>query len=168
MIEVEERMPLVTLWKATAQGGEKIATGDYFAGRKILLFGLPGAFTPTCSEIHLPGYIAKAKELRAAGVEAIACLAVNDPYVMAAWGEAAGATGKVDLLADANGELARALGLEVDLSGSGLGRRCRRFAAVVDDGVFTMLAVEPARGVTVCGAEHLLEALEESGAARSA
>ena len=162
MIEVEERMPPATVWLATAQGGEKIATGDYFAGRKVLLFGLPGAFTPTCSEIHLPGYIAKAKELRAAGVEAIACLSVNDPYVMAAWGEATGATGKVDLLADANGELARALGLEVDLAASGLGRRCRRFAAVVDDGVFIMLAVEPARGVTVCGAEHLLEALGES------
>ena len=165
MIEVEERIPQAAVWLATEQGGQKIATGDYFAGRKILLFGLPGAFTPTCSEIHLPGYIAKAKALRAAGVDAIACLAVNDPYVMFAWGEAAGAAGKVDLLADANGELARALGLEVDLSGSGLGRRCRRFAAVVDDGVFTMLAVEPARGVTVCGAEHLLEAIEESASA---
>lgn len=162
MIQVEDRIPPVSLWKATAQGGEKIATAEFFAGRKILLFGLPGAFTPTCSEIHLPGYIAKAKELRAAGVDAIACLSVNDPYVMAAWGEAAGATGKVDLLADANGDLARALGLEVDLSASGLGRRCRRFAAVVEDGVFVMLAVEPARGITVCGAEHLLEALGES------
>ena len=162
MIEAEERIPQATVWLASAEGGQKIATGDYFAGRKILLFGLPGAFTPTCSEIHLPGYIAKAPELRAAGVDAIACLAVNDPYVMAAWGETAGATGKVDLLADANGDLTRALGLEVDLPASGLGRRCRRFAAVVDDGVFVMLAVEPARGVTVCGAEHLLEALGES------
>ncbi len=165
MIEAEDRMPQVALWLATAQGGEKVATGAYFAGRKILLFGLPGAFTPTCSEIHLPGYIAKAKELRAAGVDAIACMSVNDPYVMAAWGEAAGATGKVDLLADASGELTRALGLEVDLAASGLGRRCRRFAAVVDDGVFIMLAVEPARGVTVCGAEHLLAALGESTSA---
>ncbi len=165
MIEVEGRMPEATVWLARIGGGEKIASGDYFAGRKVLLFGLPGAFTPTCSEIHLPGYIAKAKELRAAGVEAIACLSVNDPYVMAAWGEATGATGKVDLLADANGDLARALGLEVDLSAGGLGRRCRRFAAVVDDGIFTMLAVEPARGVTVCGAEHLLEALGESAPA---
>ena len=88
MIEVGDRIPEAPLWLATAQGGEKIATGAYFAGRKILLFGLPGAFTPTCSEIHLPGYIAKSKELRAAGVDAIACLAVNDPYVMAAWGDA--------------------------------------------------------------------------------
>lgn len=165
MIEVEDRMPEATLWLATPQGGTKIATGTYFAGRKVLLFGLPGAFTPTCSEIHLPGYIAKAKELRAAGVDAIACLSVNDPYVMAAWGEAAGATDKVDLLADALGDLARALGLEVDLSATGLGKRCRRFAAVVDDGVFVMLAVEPARGVTVCGADHLLEALGESTSA---
>ena len=94
MIEVEERMPDIDLWKATAQGGERVGTGEYFAGRKILLFGLPGAFTPTCSEIHLPGYIAKAEALRAAGVDAIACVAVNDPYVMAAWGDAAGATGR--------------------------------------------------------------------------
>ena len=90
MIEVEERIPDIDLWKATAQGGERVGTGEYFAGRKILLFGLPGAFTPTCSEIHLPGYIAKAEALRAAGVDAIACVAVNDPYVMAAWGDAAG------------------------------------------------------------------------------
>ncbi len=162
MIEVGERIPEVSLWMATAQGGEKIATGDYFAGRKILLFGLPGAFTPTCSELHLPGYIAKAKELRAAGVDAIACVAVNDPYVMAAWGEAAGAAGKVDLLADGNGELARALGLEVDRTSSGMGRRCRRFAAVVEDGAFILLAVEPASGITVCGADHLLETLSDA------
>lgn len=161
MIEVGERIPQVKLWLATAQGGEPVATGAYFGGRKILLFGLPGAFTPTCSEIHLPGYIAKAKELRAAGIDAIACVAVNDPYVMAAWGEATEAAGKVDLLADGNGELARALGLEVDRSATGLGRRCRRFAAVVDDGIFIILAVEPATGVTVCGADHLLEALSE-------
>ncbi|MBP9146452.1 MAG: peroxiredoxin [Thermoanaerobaculia bacterium] len=162
MIEVGDRIPEATIWLASAQGGVRAATGEYFAGRKILLFGLPGAFTPTCSEIHLPGYIAKAEELRAAGVEAIACLAVNDPYVMAAWGEATGATGKVDLLADGNGELAAALGLEVDRSAGGMGQRCRRFAAVVEDGVFLMLAVEPASGVTVCGADHLLETLSES------
>ncbi len=165
MIEVGDRIPEATIWLASAQGGVRAATGEYFAGRKILLFGLPGAFTPTCSEIHLPGYIAKAEELRAAGVEAIACLAVNDPYVMAAWGEATGATGKVDLLADGNGELAAALGLEVDRSAGGMGQRCRRFAAVVEDGVFLMLAVEPASGVTVCGADHLLEAIEESASA---
>ena len=163
MIEVEDRIPEATLWLATAQGGERISSGAYFAGRKILLFGLPGAFTPTCSEIHLPGYIAKAKELRAAGVDAIACLAVNDPYVMAAWGDAAGATGKVDLLADGNGELTRALGFEVDRTAGGMGWRCRRFAAVIEDGVVLMLAVEPASGITVCGAEHLLDSLGESG-----
>lgn len=163
MIEVGDRIPEVQLWLASEQGGVRAATGEYFAGRRILLFGLPGAFTPTCTEIHLPGYIEKAPELRAAGVAAIACLAVNDPYVMAAWGEAAGATGKVDLLADGNGELAAALGLEVDRTSSGMGLRCRRFAAVVDDGIFTMLAIEPATGVTVCGADHLLESLSENG-----
>lgn len=165
MIKVGDKVPSVRVKHMTANGPAEISTDELFKGKTVVVFGLPGAFTPTCSEIHLPGYIAKAKELRAAGVEAIACLSVNDPYVMAAWGEATGATGKVDLLADANGELARALGLEVDLAASGLGRRCRRFAAVVDDGVFIMLAVEPARGVTVCGAEHLLEALGESTSA---
>ena len=160
-----QRVPEVRFRVRVGGSWKDVTTADLFAGKSVVLFSLPGAFTPTCSEIHLPGYIAKAKELRAAGVEAIACLSVNDPYVMAAWGEATGATGKVDLLADANGELARALGLEVDLAASGLGRRCRRFAAVVDDGVFIMLAVEPARGVTVCGAEHLLEALGESTSA---
>ena len=164
-IKAGDNLPEATFMTFGADGPTPMTTADVFRGKTVALFALPGAFTPTCSEIHLPGYIAKAKELRAAGVEAIACLSVNDPYVMAAWGEATGATGKVDLLADANGELARALGLEVDLAASGLGRRCRRFAAVVDDGVFIMLAVEPARGVTVCGAEHLLEALGESTSA---
>jgi glutaredoxin/glutathione-dependent peroxiredoxin len=160
MIEVGGRMPAVTLKRWGANGIEDVRTAEYFAGRRVALFGVPGAFTPTCSNLHLPGYVANAERLRAKGIEAIACVAVNDPYVMAAWGEAAGAAGAVDLLADWNGELARALGLEVDFSASGLGRRCRRFAAVVEDGTFRHVAVEPAKGVTVCGADGLLATLD--------
>ncbi|MEO7794953.1 MAG: peroxiredoxin [Thermoanaerobaculia bacterium] len=161
MIEVGDRMPELTLRTVREFQVVAIATGNYFAGRKVLLFGVPGAFTPTCSQVHLPGYVAKSEELLASGIDAIACVSVNDPYVMAAWGEASGAAGKVEMLSDADGDLARALGIEADFSSSGLGRRGRRFASVVDDGVFTTVAVEPARGVTVCGAEHLLEALHE-------
>jgi peroxiredoxin len=157
MIEVGERIPQATLKRMGPGGIEDLSTASYFAGRRVAFFGVPGAFTTTCSNVHLPGYVARAGELRAAGVDAIACVAVNDPYVMAAWGEAHGATGLVDLLADWNGELARAMGLEVDLPASGLGRRCRRFAALVEDGVIRHFAVEPAKGVTVCGAESLLE-----------
>lgn len=162
MIEVGVRMPAVTLRRLREQCVEAFETDAYFAGRRVLLFGVPGAFTPTCSRQHLPGFIARAEELAASGIDLIACVAVNDPYVMAAWGEAAGAAGKVEMLSDGNGELARALGIEADFSSSGLGRRCRRFAAVVDDGVVTTLAVEPARGITVCGVEHLLAALGEA------
>lgn len=159
MIGAGERVPEVILKRAGARGIEDCPSGALFAGRKVAFFGVPGAFTPTCSNVHLPGYVERADDLRAAGIEAIVCVAVNDPYVMAAWGEAHGARGEVELVSDWNGELARAMGLEVDLSASGLGRRCRRFAAVVDDGTVTHFAVEPAKGVTVCGAESLLETL---------
>ena len=156
MIEVGGRIPEVTLKQIGASGIEDVSTAAMFRARRVALFGVPGAFTTTCSNVHLPGYVANAERLRASGVDAIVCVAVNDPYVMAAWGEAHGAAGKVELLADWNGELARALGLEVELAASGLGRRCRRFAAIVDDGVFVHFAVEPGNGVTVCGADALL------------
>jgi peroxiredoxin len=162
MIEVGSRMPEAKLRAMRDGQVEIVATAAYFAGRKVLLFGVPGAFTPTCSQVHLPGYVERAEELRASGIDLIACVAVNDPYVMEAWGAANGAAGRVEMLSDADGELARALGIEADLSASGLGRRCRRFAAVVDDGTFTTVAVEAARGVNVCGAEHLLAALGEA------
>ena len=160
MIEVGGRMPDVMLKRSGANGAEDVRTTELFGGRKVALFGVPGAFTSTCSNVHLPGYVANADRLRASGIDRVVCVAVNDPFVMAAWGEAHGAAGKVELLSDWNGELARALGLEVELVASGLGRRCRRFAAVVDDGVFTHVAVEPAKGVTVCGADHLLGILD--------
>jgi glutaredoxin/glutathione-dependent peroxiredoxin len=164
MIEVGDKMPEATLRTIRGQQVETLSTGAYFAGRRVLLFGVPGAFTPTCSQQHLPGYVEKADELRASGIDVIACVSVNDPYVMAVWGEVSGAAGRVEMLSDGNGELARALGIEADFSSSGLGLRCRRFAAVVDDGRFTTVAVEPVRGITVCGAEHLLAALGEASA----
>jgi peroxiredoxin len=159
MISIGDRLPEVALKRLGASGIEEVSTSDRFRGRRVALFGVPGAFTTTCSNVHLPGYVANAERLRTGGIDGIVCVAVNDPYVMAAWGEAHGAAGKVELLADWNGELARALGLEVDFAASGLGRRCRRFAAIVDDGVFVHFAVEPAKGVTVCGADALLAVL---------
>jgi peroxiredoxin len=159
MVGIGERVPEVEIFRLGAAGVERQLAPSYFAARKVALFGVPGAFTRTCSNIHLPGYVERAAELRAAGMDAIACLAVNDPWVLAAWGEAHGATGIIDFLADPSGEMTRALGLEADYGASGLGRRCRRFAAVVDDGRFTDFAIEPERGVRVCGAEHLLARL---------
>ncbi len=159
MIQVGERIPQVNLWKLYADGVRPVPSPHVFSGRKVVLFGLPGAFTPTCSDAHLPGYLARADELRAKGVDAIVCVAPNDAHVMAAWARAQQTEGVIDLLSDGNGDLARALGLEVDLSGTGLGTRLRRFAAVVEDGVVRHLFVEPRGGVTVSGAEHVLAAL---------
>ena len=152
-----DRIPEVALRRFGPYGVEEILTATLFAGRRAVLFGVPGAFTPVCSNEHLPGFVARAEELAGRGVDRIACMAVNDPFVMEAWGRLHGAGERVLMLADATGELTRALGLELDLSEIGLGIRCRRFAAVLDDGVFRHVAIEPGRGITVCGAEHLLD-----------
>jgi glutaredoxin/glutathione-dependent peroxiredoxin len=160
MIGIGERVPAAEVFRMGEAGVERFSAPELFAARKVALFGVPGAFTSTCSNIHLPGYVEGAAELRAAGIGAIICMAVNDPWVLRAWGEAHGATGVVEFLADPEGELSRALGLEADYTASGLGRRCRRFAAVLEDGRFVDLAVEPVRGVTVCGAEHVLARLK--------
>jgi len=126
---------------------------------KVVLFAVPGAFTPGCSKIHLPGYVQHGDELKAKGVSTIACIAVNDPWVMEAWGDAQGATGKILMLADGNGDFAQAMGLEVDLSVAGLGSRSQRYAAVIDDGVITSLDVEPNPGVDVSKCENVLAKL---------
>lgn len=160
MIAPGERIPEVRLRHFGPHGIEGLATSALFAGRRAVLFGVPGAFTPVCSNEHLPGFVARAEELAGRGVERIACMAVNDPFVMEAWGRLHGVAGRVLMLSDADGALTRALGLELDLSELGLGIRCRRFAAVLDDGVFRHVAVEPGRGITVCGAEHLLQRLD--------
>ena len=129
-----------------SEAPEPIRTGDVLGRGKVVLFAVPGAFTPTCSDYHLPGYLIRAGELRAKGVETIACLAVNDAFVMDAWADDQEVDDAIVMLADGNGTFTRAMGLEFDGSGFGLGMRSRRYAAVIEDGVVTALMVEPSRG----------------------
>ena len=153
-IQTGDRLPAVTLKILGANGMEDINTGEYFKGRKIVLFAVPGAFTPSCALKHLPGYIKEASSIKAKGVDEIICLAVNDPFVMKHWGEEAGANGKVTMLPDGNGEFTRALGLGMDGSGAGLGFRAKRFSMIVEDGVVKDLQVEEkASDVSVTAAE---------------
>ncbi|MGZ9108954.1 MAG: redoxin family protein [Micavibrio sp.] len=153
-IQTGDRIPDITLKILGASGLEDIKTGDYFKGRKIVLFAVPGAFTPSCALKHLPGYINEANSIKAKGVDEIICLAVNDPFVMKHWGEVAGADGKVTMLPDGNGELTKALGLGMDGSGAGLGFRSKRFSMIVEDGIVKDLQVEEkASDVGVTGAE---------------
>ncbi len=156
-IQVGERVPAVTLKHMTGKGMEDITTDEIFAGKKVVVFGVPGAFTPTCSAKHLPGYVEHAEELRSKGVDVIVCMAVNDPFVMRAWGDQAGAGEKVMMLPDGNAELTHLLGLEMDGRGVGLGERCRRFAMVVEDGTVNHIAVEPGSGVDVSAADQILK-----------
>jgi peroxiredoxin len=136
-----------------------VTTDELFGGKKVVLFAVPGAFTPTCSEQHLPGYIQQADAIKAKGVDEIVCLSVNDAFVMKAWGEDRGAGDKVRLIADGNGDLTKALGLEMDGSGIGFGLRAQRFAMIVDDGKVTKLAVEEPMKFEVSSAEAILSAL---------
>lgn len=154
MISPGETLPDVELRTPGPDGPQPVRTGELFGQGRSVLFGVPGAFTPGCDKVHLPGFVERADELREKGVDRVACVAVNDAFVMGAWGEAHGADGKVLMLADGNGELAAAMGLELDGRGVGLGTRCKRFAAVIDDGVVTQLDVDEAGGVDVssCGA----------------
>ena len=158
-IAVGDRIPDVQLKMIDAQGTEVVSTADVLGKGKVILFGVPAAFSPTCSDVHLPGYVTRSDELLARGVDRIFCVSVNDPYVMAAWARSQGGEGKVALLADGNGELARAMGLEIDLSRGGLGTRNRRYAAVIEDGVVSHLALEEATGLDVSSADALLSAL---------
>ena len=155
-ISVGDRLPSTTLVKATASGPEQISSDEYFKGRKVALFSVPGAFTPTCSAKHLPGYLDKADELKAKGVDEIACTSVNDAFVMDAWGKSADAEGKVTMLADGNGTFAEAVGLTMDGSKFGLGKRGQRYSMLVNDGVVEQLNVEAPGEFNVSSAEHLL------------
>lgn len=157
-ITVGETLPDVKLVKATQEGPEAVQAADYFKGKRVALFSVPGAFTPTCSARHLPGYVDKAAELKAKGIDEIACTAVNDPFVMKAWGEASGSP-EVTMLADGNGDFAKALGLTMDGTGFGLGLRGQRFAAVINDGVVEQLHVEAPGDFKVSSAEYVLEQL---------
>ena len=155
-IKVGDKMPAGTLTLVTADGPQKIAAEDYFKGKKVVLFSLPGAFTPTCDAKHLPGFVQQAAALRAKGVDTIACLSVNDAFVMKAWGKAQGAEGKVDMLADGNADYTKALGLEFDASGFGMGTRGQRFAVIVDNGVIKHLNIEGKGEFKVSSAEYVL------------
>lgn len=158
MIAEGQKLPETKLVKATESGPEQVSSADYFAGRKIALFSVPGAFTPTCSAQHLPGFVQKADELRAKGIDEIACTAVNDAFVMGAWNKAAGSA-DVTMLADGNGDFVEAMDLTMDGSGFGMGKRGQRFSMLVNDGVVEKLFVEAPGDFRVSSAEHMLEAL---------
>ena len=155
-IKAGDRMPSGKLKTMTADGPKDIATDDLFKGKKVVLFSVPGAFTPTCDAKHLPGFIQNAEQLKAKGVDTVACMAVNDVFVMNAWGKNSNVGDKVLMLADGNGDYARALGLELDARGFGMGTRGQRFAIIIDDGVATTVNVEAPGQFKVSAAEHLL------------
>jgi peroxiredoxin len=158
-IQVGDKIPAVTLKAVAADGVKDATTDEIFGGKKVVLFAVPGAFTPTCSAKHLPGFIEHAKEIKAKGVDTIACLSVNDAFVMDAWAKDRGASDKVLLLADGNADFTRAVGLELDGSGFGMGVRSQRYALIVEDGVVKHVAVEAPMKFEVSRAEDILAAL---------
>ena len=158
-ISAGEKMPSGTFGIMTESGPGSLSSDEVFAGKQVILVSVPCAFTPTCSLNHLPGFIDQAEQLTAKGVETVACMAVNDVFVMDAWGKDRGVGEKVVMLADGNGEYSRALGLELDASGFGMGMRGQRFAIVVDDGVATHVAIEDPGQFEVSKAEAILAAL---------
>ncbi|WP_033074047.1 peroxiredoxin [Sphingopyxis sp. MWB1] len=157
-IKPGDKLPETTLVKATENGPEQVSTADYFKGRKVALFSVPGAFTPTCSAKHLPGFVEKADALKAKGIDEIACTAVNDAFVMGAWGKGANADA-ITMLADGNGDFAEAVGLTMDGKAFGMGKRGQRFSMVVNDGVVEQLNVEAPGEFKVSSADHMLEQL---------
>jgi len=157
-IKVGDRIPVSVLTQMSEQGPQPVSTTDYFSGRKVVLISVPGAFTPTCSAHHLPGFVDHAADFSAKSIDAIACMAVNDVFVMHAWGESSKADG-IDMLADGNGEFAEALGLDMDASAFGMGKRSQRFALIADDGVVTQLLVEAPGEFRVSSAESVLSVL---------
>ena len=159
MIKIGDRIPALKLMTPTAEGPREIDTDSLFAGKTVVLFAVPGAFTPTCSAKHLPGFIEHYDEILAKGVDEIVCMAVNDVFVMEAWAKSNNVLGKITMLADGSGVLTKALALELDLVGRGLGMRSQRFALIAKDGVVVYLAVEPAGGFDVSRAEAVLQAL---------
>ncbi len=154
IIKIGDQIPAITLKKLGEAGIEDIDIADYIRGKKVVIFGVPGAFTPACAQRHLPGYVNKAAQLKAEGVDEIICVAVNDPFVMKHWGEVAGAAGKVTMMPDWNAQFVEALGLTMDVSHAGLGKRSQRFMMIVDDGAVRDLQIEEKGGeVTVSSAE---------------
>lgn len=157
-INVGDRLPDVPLTIATPDGPQPTTSGDYFKGKRVALFAVPGAFTPTCSARHLPSFVENADELKQKGVDEIACVSVNDPFVMAAWGQSAGSE-DITMLSDGNGQFAEALGLSMDASKFGMGKRSQRYSMVVNDGVVEQLNVEQPGEYQASSAEHMLEQL---------
>ena len=156
-IKVGDKLPEATFRLVTADGPKTVTTKEFFGGRKVVLFGLPGAFTPTCHKNHLPGFLADEAAFKAKGVQEIALTSVNDHFVLSAWSKATGADGHIAFLADGSGEFARAAGLEFDASAGGLGLRSKRYSALVEDGVVKVLNIEESPGkADLSGAAHLL------------
>ena len=158
-IELGDRIPSATLKEMGADGIEDVNTDSLFKSKRVAVFAVPGAFTPTCSAQHLPGFVRNADALRAKGIDEIVCLSVNDAFVMDAWGKAHNAGGKVKMVADGNAQLTQALGFELDASGAGMGTRSRRYSMIVDDGEVKVLNVEAAGAFEFSSAEHLLSQL---------
>ncbi len=158
-VQVGDSIPSMKLMMATADGPKEVSTDDLFKGKKVVMFAVPGAFTPTCSAKHLPGFVQNAEALKAKGVESVICVAVNDAFVLGAWSKDQAAGDKVVMLADGSAALTKALGLELDLTARGLGVRSQRYALVAEDGKVTHLAVEAPGGFEVSKAESILAAI---------
>ena len=159
MVAVGETIPDVTLRTMTPEGPKPIQSREALGAGKVVLFAVPGAFTPTCSDHHLPGYVVRSEELAQKGVNKVACVSVNDAFVMDAWGKSREVGDSVLMLADGSAEFTKAMGLDRDASANGMGVRSQRYAAIIEDGVITHLAVEPAPGLDVSSAESILAAL---------
>jgi peroxiredoxin len=157
-IEVGQKLPDVPLTLGTSDGPKPTTSGEFFKGKRVALFAVPGAFTPTCSARHLPSYVDKAGELKAKGVDEIACISVNDPFVMSAWGQKDGSE-DITMIADGNGEFADAVGLGMDASKFGMGKRSQRYSMLVNDGTVEQLNVEAPGEYRASSAEHMLEQL---------
>jgi len=158
-IQVGDTLPSINLTTMTSEGPKPVSLTELSAGKKVVLFAVPGAFTPTCSVQHLPGFLEKNRDLKDKGVDIVACISVNDPFVMHAWGEDRKVGDDLLMLSDGNGEFTAAIGLEMDGSGFGLGTRSQRYAMVIDDGVVSILNVESGPGLDVSSAETILEQL---------
>jgi peroxiredoxin len=155
-IKVGDKIPSVTVNTMTEDGPDAVSTDDFFAGKKVAIFGVPGAFTPTCSAKHLPGFVSNADALKAKGIDTIACISVNDPFVMGAWGKDQGVGDKVTMLADGSAKFATATGLELDLVEKGLGVRCQRFSMIVEDGTVKSVNIDAAGTFEKTSAESML------------
>jgi len=158
-LKVGEKLPSIALKTMTDDGPKNVTTDEIFAGKKAILFALPGAFTPGCSMKHVPGYVRNYESIMEKGVDVIACLSVNDAFVMGAWAKDQQAEGKILMLADGNADFTKAVGMTMDGSGFGMGLRSQRYAAIIDNGVVKHLAVEPAPGVDVSSAENIMKHL---------